>query len=104
MTRSTSTPPGRSKVPYLRKQREGRGLNPGPPDLRFGARGVNRSVTHASPVKDEFRVIIVYQWDIATKHELNGAMITDLFFPFVVLTNFSSFVQNRMNRQTHHDF
>ena len=24
-----------SKVPYLRKQRDGRGLNPGPPDLEF---------------------------------------------------------------------
>ena len=30
-----------SEVPFLRKQRDGRGLNP-------GVRGVNRSATHAS--------------------------------------------------------
>ena len=36
-----------SKVPCLRKQRGGRGLNPGPP-TRSGVGGVNRSATHVS--------------------------------------------------------
>ena len=85
-----------SKVPCLRKQRDGRGLHPGPPDLEFE---VLTARPHTPPPTSRWFIVLQQTWPCSIITEsttrcptYNTKKLTNIFFCLTVKVNLQIFV------------